>query len=184
MHFEPERYGASVKAILDLDGAGERLMPLARGECSSKDAARRLASGECRNDLAAGRHPEEALAGLWLYFSCLDEAHAAAQALPSREGAYWHAILHRQEPDAWNAKYWFQRVGQHSIYPELSGAAAEILKRHAIDLALPSPWDASWFVDFCDRLWQRPEDPQHQAALEIQRAEWQLLFDYCAAPAH
>lgn len=158
-------------------------MPLARGQCSSKNAADRLRSGECRSDLATSRAPEAALAGLWLYFSCLEEAHAAAQAVKSPEGAYWHAILHRQEPDAWNSKYWFRQVGRHSIYPELSATATEILRRHAIDLTAPSPWDAEWFVDLCDALWQRPADPRHRAALEIQRAEWRLLFDYCATPS-
>lgn len=183
MPFDPTRYGASVAALLSLDGDGERLMPLARGECSSAEAARRLREGDFGKALAAGRAPEAALAGLWLYFSCLDESHEVSQAVKSAEGAYWHAILHRREPDAWNAKYWFRQVGRHAIEAPLAEAAREIVARHGSDLQVPAPWNAAWFVDLCDSVWQEPEHRHHRIALEIQRAEWQLLFDYCASPA-
>lgn len=182
MHFDPARYGKSVAALLALDGSGERLMPLARGTCSSEEASRRLREGECRADLAGGRSPEGAVAGLWLYFSCLEESHQAAQAIHSPEGAYWHAILHRQEPDPWNAKYWFRQAGRHPIDAALGEAAREIAVRNGSDLATPEPWDAPWFVDLCDSVGTDPEHRHHRVALEIQRAEWQLLFDYCAGP--
>src|SRR5262249_17485377 len=42
------------------------------------------------------------LAGLWLYHDFLDESHAISQDLSSAEGSYWHAIMHRREPDYWN----------------------------------------------------------------------------------
>lgn len=182
MHFDPARYGASVAVLLSLDGGGERLMPLAHGKCSSEEAARRLREGQCRDDLAAGRAPEAALAGLWLYFSCMEEAHEISQAVKSAEGAYWHAILHRQEPDAWNAKYWFRQVGRHRIHSPLGKAALAVVASHNSDLKPPEPWDAGWFVDLCDSVWAQPEHPYHPIALEIQRAEWQLLFDHCASP--
>ena len=38
------------------------------------------------------------------------------------------------------------------------------------------------FSLFCDRVQQQPGTDQEQVAMEIQRAEWQLLFDYCARP--
>ncbi|MCC6264175.1 MAG: hypothetical protein IT169_11400 [Bryobacterales bacterium] len=183
MPFDPARYGASVVAVLSLDGDGERLMPLARGTCSSGEAARRLREGACNADLASGIAPEAAVAGLWLYFSCLDESHETSQAIQSKEGAFWHAILHRQEPDAWNAKYWFRQVGRHPIDEPLGKAAREIAARHESDLTVPARWDAAWFVDLCDSLSPEPEYRHHRVALEIQRAEWQLLFDYCASPA-
>jgi hypothetical protein len=182
MHFDSARYGACVAELLSLDGDGERLIPLAHGKCSSEEAAQRLREGRCVEDLAAGRAPEAALAGLWLYFSCMEEAHEISQAVKSAEGAYWHAILHRQEPDAWNAKYWFRQVGRHRIYTALGEAAQEIVASHGADLKPPTPWDAAWFVDLCDSIWSEPEHPHHLIALEIQRAEWQLLFDDCASP--
>ena len=41
-----------------------------------------------------------------------EQAHAIAQDLPTTEGAWVHAWLHRQEGDEWNAKYWYQRAGK------------------------------------------------------------------------
>ena len=43
------------------------------------------------------------MAGIWLYFSGLDQAHHLVQDMSSGEGCFWHAILHRQEPDAGNS---------------------------------------------------------------------------------
>src|SRR5437763_722978 len=38
-------------------------------------------------------------AALWLYFDFFEESHAISQDLHTVEGSYWHAILHRREPD-------------------------------------------------------------------------------------
>jgi hypothetical protein len=43
-------------------------------------------------------------------------------------------------------------------------------------------WDPFAFLAFCDRARQQPGSSHARAAMEIQRAEWQLLFDYCARP--
>jgi hypothetical protein len=121
------------------------------------------------------RAPEAALSGLYLYFSCLDEAHRIAQDVASAEGSYWHAIIHRQEPDAGNSGYWFRRVGSHPIFPELREAAA------AIGIDLGPRWDPFAFIDYCERARIRPGSNEERKAREVQRAEWQLLFDYCAS---
>ena len=94
-------YSSEVVAILALDGDGERLMPLAMERCSSEAARERL----------------RALSGLYVYFSCFEEAHTLAQDIATAEGSYWHAIVHRQEPDAGNAAYWFRQAGAHPIFP-------------------------------------------------------------------
>ena len=54
------------------------------------------------------------MSGMFLYFSCLDEAHRIAQDISAPEGSYWHAIMHRQEPDPGNSAYWFRSVGRHA----------------------------------------------------------------------
>jgi hypothetical protein len=66
------------------------------------------------------------MAALWLYFSCFEECHSVAQELATQEGSYWHAILHRQEPDDWNAGYWFRRAGRHPVFVPLAEEAALI----------------------------------------------------------
>jgi hypothetical protein len=124
------------------------------------------------------------MSGLWLYFGCFDECHETCQDLSSAEGSYWHAILHRQEPDPGNAGYWFRRVGHHPVYPALAELARAILQREP-DVAFQpaASWDPFAFVDFCESTRHTAEDaPPQRAARGIQLAEWQLLFDYCARP--
>src|SRR5207245_11135 len=53
--------------------------------------------------------------GLYLRFNFLDESHTISQGIHTVEGSYWHAIMHRREPDYSNAKHWFRKVGQHPV---------------------------------------------------------------------
>lgn len=175
MGFSPTAYGEEVASILALDGAGERLMPLAEGVCSSAEARRRLRSVSAALLFPRSAAPEAALSGLWLYFSCRDEAHDIAQNLSTREANYWHAIVHRQEPDAWNAGYWFRAVGSHPVFPALRARAAEI------GIECGPRWDPMAFVELCEQARQSPGSELERKALLVQRTEWQLLFDYCAA---
>ncbi len=175
MPFDSQAYGDKVSAILALDGDGERLMPLAMGRCSSARAHDLLKATTAAQLFPDARAPEAALSGLYLYFSCLDDAHSIAQNIAAPEGSFWHGITHRQEPDPGNAGYWFGRVGAHPIFPALRGAAAEI----GVDFG-PS-WDPMAFIDYCERARRQPGSAEERRALEVQRAEWQLLFDYCAS---
>jgi hypothetical protein len=163
MPFDPHAYGPDIARVFALDGNGERLMALAHPQCSLESAR------EAVRGLAI---PQTARAGLYLYFGCWDEAHESAQAVETPEGSYWHAIVHRQEPDAANAGYWFRQVGVHPIFPALRTRAAEI----GFD-AGPA-WNPSAFVEYCERARVQPGSDVEQRAREVQRAEWQLLFDY------
>jgi hypothetical protein len=175
MAFDPRAYGETVAGILALDGDGERLMPLAGGKCSSAEARDRL---RVAADLfPASRAPEAAFAGLYLYFSCWEEAHTVAQNVASAEGSYWHGIVHRQEPDAGNSGYWFGRVGAHPVFPALRERAA------ALGVDFGARWNPMAFIELCERARGLPGSEEERRALEVQRAEWQLLFDYCARPA-
>ena len=96
-------------------------------------------------ELFAGLDREAASAcraGLWLEFGFLDESHAISQELPTPEGSYWHALMHRREPDGANAKYWFRKVGTHPIHAELARDAAEL--RY---LGTGMAWEPFAFVD-------------------------------------
>lgn len=154
MPFDPHAYGPEVAAILALGGDGQRPMALAEPVCVSEDA---------RASIEAAKIPEALRAGLYLYFGCWKEAHETAQDIPTREGSYWHAIVHRQEPDAGNAGYWFAQVGNHPIFAELSTAAGE-------------RWNPRAFIQQCERA--RDAEAKRRAE-ELQLLEWQLLFDYC-----
>ena len=161
--FDPAAYGEEIARILALEGAGQRLMPLAGGTCSAPAAPALI---------RAARVTETARAGLYVYFSCWQEAHEIAQGIETAEGSYWHAIVHRQEPDAGNSGYWFGRVGAHPVFPALRDTAA------ALGYDRGPRWDPYGFIDYCGAA--RPGSDEERIALEVQRAEWQLLFHYCA----
>jgi hypothetical protein len=170
--FRAADYGPDVAAILALDGDGERRMPLAMERCSSEAAREWLRASSPPLLFAGARAPEAAMSGLYVYFSCFDEAHGIAQDIATAEGSYWHAIVHRQEPDAGNAAYWFRQVGTHPIFPALARAAGR-----------QGNWDPFAFIEMCEQARRLPGSELEARALEIQHAEWQLLFDYCARPA-
>ena len=50
-----------------------------------------------------------------------DRAHEIAQATEDRDGAWVHAMLHRQEGDGANAAYWYRRAGR----PVAAGATED-----------------------------------------------------------
>lgn len=183
MDFNPARYGPDVARVLALDGNGSRLAPLDMGPCSSEQARKALAAWEPARELQGSEEPEAALAGLWLYFSCFEEAHELANNCATAEGYLWHAILHRQEGDSGNAAYWYRKAGAHPMYSSLSHEAAKILVKFPRAEFRAGRWDPYAFLSFCDRARRQPGSQQEQAAREIQRAEWQLLFDFCARPA-
>lgn len=183
MEFNPEAYGDFVAGLLALEGNGDRRMPLAMGVCANREAARRLAGNDAKSILPDAAHPEAAYAGLWLYFSCLDESHSASQGIHSSEGSFWHGIMHRQEPDAGNSAYWFRRTGRHPVFPALHEEAARLARdRPGASFAIKETWDPFAFIDFCEEARRRPGSENEELALDVQRAEWQVLFDYCARP--
>ena len=183
MVFDPAKYGTAVVRILALDGDGNRLAPLTIGPCSNAEARRQLAASKAAELFRESETPYEAMAGLWLYFSCFDEAHELANDSNTKEGYLWHAIVHRQEGDSGNSAYWYRRAGSHSIFSELALDAAKILEQYPGAEFRSARWDPFAFVSFVDRARQQPGSQQERAALEIQRAEWQILFDHCARPA-
>ncbi|MCX6593564.1 MAG: hypothetical protein NTZ56_18775 [Acidobacteria bacterium] len=116
--------------------------------------------------------PAGVQAGAWLFLGCWEEAHQVAQDLETPEGSYWHAIIHRQEPDSFNAGYWFRRVGEHAIFSPLAKAAEELGYR-----ASRSKWDPAAFVDYCEAA--APRSAAERLALQVQHAEWKLLLNFC-----
>lgn len=185
--FNPAAYGPEVTRLLEMDGGGQRLSSLTCGECTSDEARPALLNTLGKTmDVArlfpSAQDPAAAAAGLWLYFSCFEEAHELAAGSQTPECELWHAILHRREPDPGNAAYWFRKVGTHSTFPAIARAANDILKRMPDAEFRVGKWDPYSFIAFCERALSQPGSLQERAAMEIQRAEWQILFDYCARP--
>lgn len=166
MAFDPDAYGPEISSLLMLDGNGERLMPLVRAVPSVPTAQAQIAA------LSIGPATR---AGLYFYFGFWNDAHETAQDIQTSEGSYWHALVHRQEPDAFNSGYWFRQTGVHPIFPELRDQAA------LLGFDCGTRWDPQAFIEFCEQARQRPGSGEEICALQVQRAEWQLLFDYCAS---
>lgn len=117
------------------------------------------------------------LSGLWLRFNHLDESHGLSQGLHSPEGSYWHAIMHRREGDFGNAKYWFRRVGSHPTFEPLA-AAARGLAADMPGAFTAETWDPFAFVDLCEAC-VNGSSPHAELCRQVQRREWELLFEYC-----
>lgn len=163
--FDPTAYGPVIAGLL----AVSRLPDLGPGtpDPAVADALRRF---DPHRDLGTVVDPDAAracLAGLWLYFDYLDESHAVSQELHTPEGSFWHAVMHRREPDAFNAKYWWRRVGRHPVLDRLRAAAGD--GRYTTPEA---------FVDECERV-RGTNTPAEEAARRVQLVEWCLLFDHC-----
>ncbi|HEY3744338.1 MAG TPA: hypothetical protein VGL53_31055 [Bryobacteraceae bacterium] len=177
MEFNVAAYGPEVQAILTSTGDGlSRLVASAAPTPKLKDSI-------SLDLFAKSAHPAGALSGLWLYFDCFEQAHTVAQDDKSREGSFWHAIAHRREPDYWNSSYWFRQVGSHPSYPAILEAAkrlSEATPDARLLMGEESKWNPDAFVEFCEEA-AKTGGEQEQFALRMQRAEWQILFDYCAA---
>jgi hypothetical protein len=120
-------------------------------------------------------------AGLWLYYNFLDESHAISQELHTPTGSYWHALMHRREPDFANSAYWFRRVGTHPVYEPLHAAAAELAADAPPDAAFlrtQAAWEPFAFVDLCSATLVG-RVPCEELCRLIQKREWELLFDWC-----
>ena len=97
-------------------------------------------------------------AGLFLLNDFLDESHSCSQSLeglgPLHTGDYWHAILHRREPDYSNSKYWFRHVGRHPAMFDLAQRIPSQIPQSVPALAAVlrgGTWDAMAFVDLCSQ---------------------------------
>lgn len=122
-------------------------------------------NGAMRAALESIDAPAACRAGLWLLHDFLDESHTLSQDDHSVEGSFWHAIMHRREPDPSNSKYWWRRVGSHPVLKRLREAGVGFTTPEA-------------FVDECERLCGSGS-PDEDRAKQVQLLEWRLLFDWC-----
>lgn len=122
--------------------------------------------------------------GLWLCHDFLTISHTISQKIETPSGNYWHGIMHRREPDYPNGKYWFDRVGEHAIFPVLKDEASAIasstenLPDEAAFLITQIHWDPFAFIDLCE-VAVSGKIPVAEVCRSIQQREWELLFVYC-----
>jgi hypothetical protein len=187
-NFDPQSYGPVFAPFL----SSERRRPLDAGNpdastrvaLESLDVKRAFASttrAVADRDMAAC-----CLSGVWLLHDFLDESHTISQGIKTSSGSFWHAIMHRREGDFSNAKYWFRHVGEHPVFSALAERAAKLATARGIDeaavesFARGGDWDPFGFVDLCQAAQRRGADAEvRELCLDVQQAEWELLFDDC-----
>ena len=178
--FDPAAYGPAFAALL----RDAPLQPLGPGRA---DPARRPALAALADDAfgprpVADRNMAAACrAAMWLLFDFLDESHTISQGIHTPEGSYWHALLHRREPDFSNSAYWFRRVGMHAVFEPLRVEAARLAADAppaATFLTRQAKWDPFAFGDLCEAS-LADKAPCEALCRSIQQCEWRLLFDYC-----
>jgi hypothetical protein len=167
--FDPSVFGPEVAAIILPDRLSE-LGPGAPNKSMTPVMKSltldRIFAGKPISDLEMARC---CLSALWLYHDHLDESHEISQQIETSTGSYWHGIMHRREPDAGNAKYWFRWIGEHPVVSKIQSEAA------SSELPFRSP---SQFVDLCEQV-RGTGSPEEVAARKTQLLEWQLLFRWC-----
>ncbi len=185
------RCSATTRDILNSAERGERVMPLAPAGPLAGEGLERLravSAEELLGGPVASREFADCVrSALFLYFSAIDESHTISQSIGSATGSFLHGIMHRQEPDFPNSKYWFRRVGRHELFPVLREAAIEHSRstgdapaeRLALAIESRAEWDPFGFVDQCEAV-ERGRDAELEGALmNVQRVEWGVVFEYC-----
>lgn len=169
MQLESSELGSRIRSLLAPGDATLRSMPLVPGAPAHGPQLDELRQLRLEDLFEGGAIKDRDFAkcvqsGLYLYFSALAESHRISQGIPSASGSYWHGIMHRQEGDWSNAKYWFRRVGTHPVFGQLEARAG-------------SPWDPYAFVDRCSAASARNSDAAD--LIDLQMQEWRLLMHYC-----
>jgi hypothetical protein len=162
--FNPEAYGPLFAPLLAIDR--RRALDAGRPEGTAATLKTLSVGTAFAHVVAAADMAACCVAGVWLLHDCLDESHTISQGIDTPSGSFWHGIMHRREGDFSNAKYWFRHVGQHPVFDAL-GERANV-----------AAWDPFVFVDTCQAV-ARGNSDARERCLDIQQAEWELLFDYC-----
>lgn len=182
--FNPQGYGPVVGPLVDV----ERRRPVGIGS-PNKPMRPRLAGVTIESAFRHARLTDSnmgrsLLAGLWLLHNFLHESHEVSQAIDTPTGSFWHAIMHRREADFSNAKYWLRHVGPHELFEPLGRRAAELIAMRGDGqsfgrLIAGDSFDPLAFVDLVEQVEHGLREVARELCLDIQQAEWELLFDWC-----
>ncbi len=192
--FDSQAYGPVLGPFLQVD----RRRPLNVGSPFDGQRARlagvTLESAFGHAQLVDRNMARAVLAGLWLVYNFCHQSHELSQAIDTPTGSFWHGIMHRREGDFWNAKYWFRRVGRHEVLAPLGQRAAKLATARGEGVSTGrllaggelvgegsagGGFDPLAFVDLVKQVEGSVRADARELCLDIQQAEWELLFDWC-----
>ncbi|MEC9091093.1 MAG: hypothetical protein VX438_00195 [Planctomycetota bacterium] len=116
------------------------------------------------------------LSALWLFQGDLEESHRISQSIPTVIGSYLHGIMHREEGDFSNAKYWFRKAGSLSCWAELEVRLTGdpgILPQH--QAVLGDSFNSIQLVDFVSRV----DEGEKNSLARVAYWELYTVFEYC-----
>jgi hypothetical protein len=129
--------------------------------------------------------------GLYLWNDCLDESHRLSQKIETETGSYWHAIMHRREPDYANSKHWWRKVGEHPLFPEVRASALRALSdvkggwgleaRRRLEAS--DGWLPFEFVDWCEACAGSAEARPILERIQVEEIKLLLKYSYQHAVA-
>ncbi|MDZ4684465.1 MAG: hypothetical protein SH850_05200 [Planctomycetaceae bacterium] len=130
-----------------------------------------------------------ALEAGWLQLADdLDGSHQCSQSIEGQgrqqSGDYWHAIMHRREPDYANAQYWFRQFGRHDVIAALAEEVPRVAAVHPSSkfqawqprLVENGRWNPLAFVTCCQEAAATDDASFRVAVEELQYREMCLLL--------
>ena len=160
-----------------LEAHAPELVPSRLG---NPDLSRQIAAADLF-DGKAGAMVDCCRAGLLLWNDDLDGAHPLLQDLPDQTAAFWHAILHRREGDYPNARYWWNRAGEHPAFEPIHDLVLHRVPDFPLldELRAAGVWLPLEFNAACEKF---ARDGRYESELRAtQRLELRGLLEWCAA---